>query len=86
MATHFSILVWRISMGKGACLVGYSPWGRKDSDMTEQLSTPLYVHPYCFTSVLYCKHQKLPSSSYFLLACDSLLPQLVISLCRSTEL
>ena len=28
MATHSSILAWRI-------LVGYSLWGRKESDMTE---------------------------------------------------
>ena len=44
MATHSSILAWRIP-GKGALpgslgyrsLVGYSPWGRKQSDMTERL-------------------------------------------------
>ena len=35
MATHSSILAWRISMDRG----GYSPWGHKESDMTEQLST-----------------------------------------------
>ena len=29
MATHSSILAWRISMAD------YSPWGRKESDMTE---------------------------------------------------
>ena len=28
MATHSSILAWKI-------LVGYSPWGHKESDMTE---------------------------------------------------
>ena len=31
LATHFSVLAWRIP---GL----YSPWGRKESDMTEQLS------------------------------------------------
>ena len=35
MATHSSILAWRIP-GTGS-LVGYSPWGRKESDMTERL-------------------------------------------------
>ena len=25
-------------------LVGYSPWGHKESDMTEQLSTPVYTY------------------------------------------
>ena len=41
MATHSSILAWRIPMDKRS-LVGYSPWGRKESDRTEQLThTPL---------------------------------------------
>ena len=37
MATHSNILAWRIPMGRGAWR-GYSPWGRKESDITEQLS------------------------------------------------
>ena len=36
MATHSSILVWRIPWTEE--LVSYSPWGCKESDMTEQLS------------------------------------------------
>ena len=36
MATHSSILAWKISWTED--LVGYSPWGRKESDATEQLS------------------------------------------------
>ena len=36
MATHSSILAWRIP--KTRSLVGYSPWGRKELDMTEGLS------------------------------------------------
>ena len=32
-ATHSSILVWRIDEQKS--LVGYSPWGNKESDTTE---------------------------------------------------
>ena len=35
MATHSSILAWK-SNGWGS-LVGYSPWGGKESDMTERL-------------------------------------------------
>ena len=35
MATHSSILAWRIPQRR---LVGYSPWGLKESDMTEQLT------------------------------------------------
>ena len=31
MATHFSILAWKVPW------VGYSPWGRKESDTSEQL-------------------------------------------------
>ena len=34
MATHSSILSWRIPMDRGA-LVGCSPWGRKELDRTE---------------------------------------------------
>ena len=34
MATHSSILAWRESRGLRS-LVGYSPQGRKESDMTE---------------------------------------------------
>ena len=36
MATHSSLLAWKIH-GQSS-LAGYSPWGRKESDMTEQLS------------------------------------------------
>ena len=35
MATHSSILAWKIPWIRN--LVGYSPWGRKESDTTEQL-------------------------------------------------
>ena len=45
MATHSSILAWKIP-GKNRSpqksLVGYSPWGRKESDMTERL--PFHFH------------------------------------------
>ena len=37
MTTHSSTLVWKIHGLRS--LVGYSPWGRKESDTTEQLST-----------------------------------------------
>ena len=35
MATHFSIVAWKIPGRR--ILAGYSPWGRKESDMTERL-------------------------------------------------
>ena len=34
MATHSDILIWRIPKGQRS-LVGYSPWGCKESDTTE---------------------------------------------------
>ena len=37
-ATHSSILAWEIHRQRS--LVGYSPWGHKESDTTEQL-TPI---------------------------------------------
>ena len=36
MATHSSILAWKKSHGQRS-LVGYSPWGCKESDTTERL-------------------------------------------------
>ena len=36
MATHPSILAWRIPWTEDPG--GYSPWGRNESDMTEQLT------------------------------------------------
>ena len=33
MATHSSTLAWKIHGRRS--MVGYSPWGRKESDMTE---------------------------------------------------
>ena len=41
MATHSSILAWRIHGQRS--LVGYSPWGHKESDTTERLTTVLFI-------------------------------------------
>ena len=38
MATHSTILAWRIPWTEEPGGL-YSPWGRKELDMTEQLST-----------------------------------------------
>ena len=38
MAAHSSILAWRIPHGQRS-LMDYSPWGYKELDTTEQLST-----------------------------------------------
>ena len=39
MATHFITPAWKISWAPQRILVGYSPWGHKEPDTTEQLST-----------------------------------------------
>ena len=38
MATHSRIRAWKIPWTGQRSLAGYSPWGHKESDMTEQLS------------------------------------------------
>ena len=43
MATHSSILAWRIVMDRGAWQT--SLWGRKELDTTERLSTTTQPHP-----------------------------------------
>ena len=46
-ATHSSILAWRIPWTEEPG--GYSPWGHKESDMTEQLT---HTHTQCLFKVL----------------------------------
>ena len=41
MATHSSMLAWKISRTEEP--VGYSPWGRKESDMSEYINAPTSV-------------------------------------------
>ena len=41
MATHSSILAWSISRTKS--LAGYSSWGCKESDTTEQVCRHMYI-------------------------------------------
>ena len=53
MATHSSILAWKIPWTEEPDRL-YSPWGRKESDMTEQLKhththTHIYIH--CKTTI-----------------------------------
>ena len=38
MVTHSSILAWRIPHGQRT-LADYNPWGHKELDVTERLST-----------------------------------------------
>ena len=42
MTVHSSILAWRIPMDRGVWRATYSPWGLKESDMTERFSTDIY--------------------------------------------
>ena len=42
MVAHFSILAWR-SHGQSS-LAGYSPWGQKELDTTEQLELLLFTY------------------------------------------
>ena len=45
MATHSSILAWRIPWTEESGGLQYSPWGRKESDTTEQLThTHTHTH------------------------------------------
>ena len=48
MATHSSVIAWRIPRQRS--LVGYSPCGNKESDMTEQLT--LFLDHQCFKCLL----------------------------------
>ena len=48
MATHYSVLFWR-THGQWS-LVGYSPWGGKESDMTLQACIHLPLE--CYSLVL----------------------------------
>ena len=43
MATHSSVLAWRILWTEEPG--GYSPWGRKESDMTEETAgSTIFLH------------------------------------------
>ena len=59
VAIHSSTIAWKIHGQRN--LVGYSPWGRKELDMTEQL----HVHVICQTVLSrpweLSKNQKVPA-------------------------
>ena len=44
MATHSSVLAWRIHGQRS--LAGYSPWGREESDTSERLSLAPFLGIY----------------------------------------
>ena len=47
MATHSRSFSWRIPWTEKPGRL--SPWGHKESDMTEQLTTQKYIHAYMIT-------------------------------------
>ena len=57
-------------------LVGYSPWGHKESDTTERLSTAQQYCMYCSTLSFFI-FQHLMSTHQLIIICHLLLPQFV---------
>ena len=55
LATHSSTLAWKIPWMWS--MVGYSPWGHKESDMTERLHLMLY-HDHHYALVDHFHHPK----------------------------
>ena len=53
MATYSRSLAWRIHGQRS--LAGYSPWGRKESDTTEQLT---HTHTWTSTYLQFCSLEK----------------------------
>ena len=60
MATHSSVLVWRIP-GTGS-LVGYRLWGRTESDTTERLSSSSKHTVYMISSWYFSVIEWIPNS------------------------
>ena len=75
-ATHFSILAWEFHGYRS--LAGYSPWGHKESDITEWLSlshSKLVIHRAWFVDVMSlnhfhgCCYLSTPPICKFMLSC-----------------
>ena len=67
MVTHSSIVAWRLHEQR--TLAGYSPWGRKESDMTEQVTLQCPLWPLSF---YYLKHMfgpLLPTAGWCPVCC-----------------
>ena len=50
MATHSSILAWRIPWTED--LAGYSSWSRKELDMTEGWSACIHTHTHTHIQII----------------------------------
>ena len=83
MATQSSILAWKIPWTEP---VGYSPWGHKESDMTEQLSTHTHIYVIYLLAVFdFEMLNKFPDSSVGKnSACNAGDPGSILGLGRST--
>ena len=80
MATHSSILACRIPWTEE--LVGYSPWGHKESDTTEAVEHTLrfqFSHSVVSSSLPFCglQHSRL--------CCNSLSPGVCSNSCPSNQ-
>ena len=62
MATHSSILIWRILWQKS--LAGYSPWGYKELDMTDS-HTHTYTQTHTHTHTFLLKLSSTPEEDNF---------------------
>ena len=52
MATHSSILAWKIPWTENS----YGPWGRKELDMTKHARAHKHTHTHTHTHTPECKH------------------------------
>ena len=62
MATCSSILTWKIPWTEET-RAGYSPWGHKESDMTERLSTHTHTHTHTHTLNTHTLNTHIPQTS-----------------------
>ena len=62
MATHSSILAWEIHGQMN--LVGYSPWGHKESDTTEYTEALLFVLKGLPPPPFFMANELLPTQPY----------------------
>ena len=72
MATHSSILAWRIHGQRS--LTGYSPWGHKESDMTEHT---------CASHV--CTHISFSMWTWIFISLEEMPRSLISGLCISVD-
>ena len=63
MATHSSILNWRIPMNRGSWQATV-PWGHKDMDMTESLSTAQFIRTYEYMKCIAKLYRKKSTQCY----------------------